>query len=202
MRMRDALGPMYADRAFAPLFPSRGQPAASPARLVLVTIMQFAEGLSDRQAADAVRCRIDWKYALALDLTDSGFDASVLSACRDRLLTGDPTALLFERMVEVLRGQHLLKERGRARTDSTHILAAIRTLSRLECVGETLAACPRYPGHGGSCMDAGVGTECLVRPLWPALRGLSSATGESGAVRARRAYWCGRVSPAHDAAYA
>jgi len=138
MRMHDALGPIYADRDFAGLFPRRGQPAESPARLALVTIMQFAEGLSDRQAADAVRSRIDWKYALALELTDPGFDASVLSEFRSRLLTGNATQLLFERMLEQLRGQGLLKPRGRARTDSTHILAAIRTLNRLECVGETL----------------------------------------------------------------
>lgn len=138
MRMRDALGPIYTDAAFADLFPRRGQPAESPARLALVTIMQFAEGLSDRQAADAVRSRIDWKYALALDLTDPGFDASVLSEFRSRLLAGDVTHLLLDQMLERLREQHLLKERGRVRTDSTHILAAIRELNRLECVGETL----------------------------------------------------------------
>jgi transposase len=138
MRMRDTLGPLYTDEAFAGLFPRRGQPAESPARLALVTIMQFAEGLSDRQAADAVRSRIDWKYALGLELTDPGFDASVLSEFRSRLLTGDVTHLLLERMLERLREEHLLKQRGRARTDSTHILAAIRELNRLECVGETL----------------------------------------------------------------
>jgi transposase len=75
---------------------------------------------------------------LALELTASGFEAAVLSAVRDRLLTGDPTPLLFERMLEVWRAHKLLTERGRARTDSTHILAAMRTLNRLECVGETL----------------------------------------------------------------
>jgi transposase len=138
MRMRDALGPIYRDSAFASLFPSQGQPAESPARLALITIMQFAEGLADRQAADAVRSRIDWKYALGLELTDPGFDASILSEFRDRLLTGDPTQLLLERMLEVLRAQGFLKERGRVRTDSTHVLAAIHVLSRLECVGETL----------------------------------------------------------------
>ncbi len=138
MRMRDVLGPIYTDGDFADLFPRRGQPAESPACLALVTIMQFAEGLPDRQAADAVRSRIDWKYALGLELTDPGFDASVLSEFRSRLLTGDPTQLLFERMLEQVRAHNLLKERGRARTDSTHILAAIRTLNRLECVGETL----------------------------------------------------------------
>jgi len=138
MRMRDALGPIYTDGDFAALFPRRGQPAESPACLALVTIMQFAEGLPDRQAADAVRSRIDWKYALGLELTDPGFDASVLSEFRSRLLRGDPTQVLFERMLEQVRAHNLLKERGRARTDSTHILAAIRTLNRLECVGETL----------------------------------------------------------------
>jgi transposase len=70
IRMRDALGAIYHDQLFAPLLPTRGQPAASPWRLALTTIMQFAEGLSDRQAADAVRSRIDWKYALSLELTD------------------------------------------------------------------------------------------------------------------------------------
>ncbi len=138
MRMRDTLGPIYTDDAFAALFPRRGQPAESPARLALVTIMQVAEGLSDRQAADAVRSRIDWKYALGLELTDPGFDASVLSEFCDRLLTGDATQLLFERMLERLLARGLLKQRGRVRTDSTHILAAIRALNRLECVGETL----------------------------------------------------------------
>jgi transposase len=138
MRMRDALGPIYTDAAFATLFPPRGQPAESPARLALVTIMQFAEGLSDRQAADAVRSRIDWKYALGLELTDPGFDASVLSEFRSRLLPGDGSQLLLERMLEQLHHQGLLKPHGRARTDSTHILAAVRTLNRLECVGETL----------------------------------------------------------------
>lgn len=136
--MRDTVGSIYTDSAFATLFPTRGQPAESPARLALVTIMQCAEGLTDRQAADAVRSRIDGKYALALELADPGFDASVLSEFRDRLLSGDPTPLRFERMLEVLRAHKRLKERGQARTDSTHILAAIRTLNRLECVGETL----------------------------------------------------------------
>src|SRR4051812_7242869 len=70
MRMRDHLGSIFDDLQFAPLFSFTGQPALSPFRLALVTIMQFAEGLSDQQAADAVRLRIDWKYALGLDLTD------------------------------------------------------------------------------------------------------------------------------------
>lgn len=72
-------------KQFASLFPRRGQPAEAPGRLALVTVLQFMEALSDRQAADAVRARIDWKYALGLDLTDSGFDHTVLSEFCTRL---------------------------------------------------------------------------------------------------------------------
>jgi len=138
MRMRDALGPLFADQPFAALFPSRGQPAVSPALLALASVMQFAEGLSDRQAADAVRGRIDWKYALGLPLTDPGFDASVLSEFRGRLLADGAGQHLFAGMLDRLREHGLLAARGHQRTDSTHVLAAIRVLNRLECVGETL----------------------------------------------------------------
>ena len=138
MRMRDELGSIFTDEQFSELYSNVGQPAASPARLALVTVMQFAEGLSDRAAANAVRGRIDWKYALGLEITDPGFDASVLSEFRTRLVEGNVELLLFETMLSCLRNKGLLKARGRIRTDSTHILAAIRTLGRLECVGETL----------------------------------------------------------------
>ena len=138
MRLRDELGPIYNSQQFAPLFSSLGQPAKNPAQLALATIMQFAEGLSDRQAADAVRGRIDWKYALSLEMTDPGFDASVLSEFRGRLIAGSAEMLLFETMLNHLRERQLLKPRGRQRTDSTHVLAAIHVLNRLECVGETL----------------------------------------------------------------
>jgi transposase len=138
MRMRDEFGRLYTDEAFAGLFSERGQPAQSPADLALITVMQFAEGLSDRQAADAVRSRIDWKYALGLDLTDPGFDASVLSEFRSRLIAGQDELLLFETLLKRLRDANLVKAHGQQRTDSTHVLAAIHTLNRLEFVGETL----------------------------------------------------------------
>jgi len=99
--------------------------------------MQFAEGLSDRQAAGAVRGRIDWKYVLTLELTDPGFDPSVLSEFRTRLLAGDAEHLL-DVLLTALQDQGLLKTRGKQRTDSMHILAAIRTLNRLELMGETM----------------------------------------------------------------
>ena len=138
LRMHDELGRLYADQDFAALFPTHGQPALAPAQLALVTLMQFVEGLSDRQAAEAVRARIDWKYALCLDLDDPGFDYSVLCEFRARLLAAGQEALLFERLLARCREAGLVRARGRQRTDSTAVLAAIRTLNRLELVDEAL----------------------------------------------------------------
>jgi transposase len=138
IRMRDALGPIYTNPTFAALFSHTGRPAEAPAQLALMSVRRCAAGLSDAQAADAVRARIDWKYALALPLTDPGFDASVLSEFLQRLLPGHAELLLFETMLTLCRERGLLKAKGRQRTDSTHVLAALQTLNRLECVGETL----------------------------------------------------------------
>jgi len=138
VQMRDALGAIYADADFAALFPARGRPAEAPWRLALVTVMQFAEGLSDRQAAEAVRARIDWKYALGLELTDAGFDFSVLSGFRARLVAGSAEHLLLDKLLVACTARGLLKARGRQRTDSTHVLGALRLLSRLERVAETM----------------------------------------------------------------
>jgi transposase len=140
MQVADRLGNIYHDAQFAALFPTRGQPAEAPARLALVTVLQFAEGLSDRQAADAVRSRIDWKYVLGLELTDPGFHHTVLSEFRSRLVTGEVATLLLDTLLTVARTHGLLHARGRQRTDSTHVVGAIRTLNRLERVGETLRA--------------------------------------------------------------
>jgi transposase len=138
MHIRDQLGIIYENQLFAPLFSTKGQPAEAPWRLALVCIFQFIEGLTDRQAAEAVQQRIDWKYALALELSDPGFDFSVLSKFRARLLAGGKEMQLFDVMLAHLKTQGLLKARGRQRTDSTHVLAAVRALNRLERVGETM----------------------------------------------------------------
>lgn len=138
LKLRDELGTLFTDADFSSLFPVRGQPAFCPWRLALVTIMQYVEGLSDRQAADAVRARIDWKYALGLELSDPGFDSSILSEFRSRLLEGQAEQLLFTKLLEHFRQRKLLRERGKQRTDSTHVLASVRTLNRLELVGEML----------------------------------------------------------------
>src|ERR671935_1178942 len=100
MRLRDELGVIYDDASFRPLFAVRGRPAEAPWRLALVSVMQFAERLSDRKAADAVRGRIDWKYALGLPLADAGFDASVLCEFRARLLAGEAGQQLLDLMLE------------------------------------------------------------------------------------------------------
>ena len=121
MKMRDALGTMYQDESFAQLFPQNGRPVEAPWRLALITVVQFIEGLPDRQAADAVRGRIDLKYALGLELTDPGFDFSILSDFRKRLLEGGAEQVLLDAMLAVFKEQGWLKPRQRQRTDSTHV---------------------------------------------------------------------------------
>ncbi len=140
LRLRDALGEVYQEEHFACLFAHRGRPAESPGLLALVSVLQFAEGLSDRQAADSVRSRIDWKYLLGLELTDAGFDYSLLSDFRSRLLEGGLEQALVDLLLDQFKVCGLVKAGGRQRTDSTHVLAAIRVLNRLECVGETIRA--------------------------------------------------------------
>ena len=138
MGLRDELGLVYTEEQFADLFPANGQPAESPAALAWVLVLQFMEGLTDRQAADAVRSRIDWKYALGLELTDPGFDFSILCEFRARLIAGQAELRLLDTLLEAFKVRGLLKARGRQRTDSTHVLAAVRQLNRLERVGEAL----------------------------------------------------------------
>ena len=136
----DELGSIYTNDQFTALFPRRGKHAEAPGRLALATVLQFVEGLSDRQAADAVRGRIDWKYALGLSLIDPGFDHTVLSEFRSRLIDGGAERLLLDTLLQHLRDRGLVKARGRQRTNSTHVLAAVRGLNRLERVGETVRA--------------------------------------------------------------
>lgn len=138
LRLRDEFGVIYQDGMFAGLFAAEGRPAQSPGRLALVTVMQYADGLSDRAAAEAVQARIDWKYALGLALDDEGFDASVLCEFRQRLIAGGKAHELLDALLRACGERGWLKARGRQRTDTTHVLAAIREINRLEVVGETL----------------------------------------------------------------
>ena len=140
LRIRDALSTIYEDELFTDLFSQTGQPAETAWRLALVCILQFLEDLSDRQAAEAVRGRIDWKYLLNLELTDPGFDFTVLSEFRGRVLSQQAGQRLLDHLLEQLSEKGWIKKRGVQRTDSTHVLAAVRRLNRLELLGETLRA--------------------------------------------------------------
>lgn len=140
MHVRDALGSIYQDTDFAELFPKRGRAAEAPWRLALVTVLQALENLSDRQAAEMVRGRLDWKYALSLPLDDEGFDASILTDFRQRLLEHGAQDRLLEPILAVCREQGWLKAGGKQRTDSTWVIANVRGLSSLESVGESLRA--------------------------------------------------------------
>jgi transposase len=158
MRIRDELGTMYQDEAFTHLFSHTGQPAEAPWRLALVTVMQFADGLSDRQAADAVRGRIDFKYALGLELSDHGFDHTVLSEFRARLIAGNAEQLLLDAMLTLFKQRGWLKARGKQRTDSTHVQdihprpqsGAVRRRNPAPCVELYGPGGPRLPA-GSPC---------------------------------------------------
>jgi transposase len=166
VRIRDELGPVFDDEQFVGLFGDRGRPGWSPARLVWVSVLQFVEGLTDRQAAEAVRSRIDWKYLLGLELDDPGFDHTVLSEFRDRLIAGEAQRLLLDTLLVRLVEAGLVKGGGRARTDSTHVLAAVRVLNRVENVFTTMQnaleqIAETVPGWLGSWLP----------PTWQALYG-------------------------------
>ncbi len=140
MRLRDRLGSLYQDEDFVELYPATGQPAFAPWRLALIIVFEYLEGMTDRQAAEAARNRIDWKYALSLELDDPGLDASILSEFRQRLSKHEQAALLLEKLVQVGQQEGWIRSNSKVRTDSTHILAKVRRLNQLELVGETLRA--------------------------------------------------------------
>jgi transposase len=141
MSVRDELVEVFADDQFSEAFGSRGAPAESPGALALVTVLQHVENLTDRQAGLMVARGIDWKYALGLELGDPGFDHSVLSKFRARLVAHGLEQRVFEKMLEVLAAKGLIGAGGKQRSDSTHVLSAVRDLNRLELAGESVRAC-------------------------------------------------------------
>ena len=204
LRLRDELGTLFEDEDFAALYSHRGQPTYSPWRLALVTVVQYLENLPDRQAAEAVRARLDWKYALGLSLSDPGFDASILCEFRSRLTRAGAETLFLDAMLERLQEAGLVKARGRQRTDSTHVLADVRELSRLELVGETLrAALNELAEHAPDWLRAVAQSSWyeryMVRALRPTSRGEPPAAGQEGARGLRPPYRHRRVpSPRRD----
>jgi transposase len=152
VQVRDRLGELFPDAAFADAFGQVGKPGWSPGRLALVTVLQKAANLTDRQAADEVRENLAWKYALGLNLEDPGFDHSVLSEFRSRVVAHGLEERVLDLLLERLQTLDLVQAGGSQRTDSTHIVAAVRDLNRLELVGESVraalnalaAACPDW----------------------------------------------------------
>jgi transposase len=140
MHLRDELGPIYHDEDFLSLYPKWGQPSYSVWRLALITILQTLEGLTDRQAAQAVEIRVDWRYALSLPLSYRGLDFTILSDFRERLVSNDATNVLLQPILDLCRERDWLKAGGKQRTDSTMVVARIRSLNSLESVGESMRA--------------------------------------------------------------
>ena len=138
--IRDRLGELFPDAEFAEAFGVRGRPGWSPGRLALVTVLQMAENLTDRQAAEAVRDKISWKYALGLGLDEEGFDASVLVEFRARVIASGLEQRALDLLLAALVDRGLLGPGGRQRTDSTHVISAVRDLNRLELAGESVRA--------------------------------------------------------------
>ncbi len=134
----DTLFAQFHDADFTDLYHPEGKPGLSPVFLAFVTIFQQLEKLPDRAAANALVTRLDWKYALHRPLDDDGFDASVLVEFRQRLLDHAAESRFFTAILSQFQAMGLLKTRGRQRTDSTHVLGAIRALNRLETAGETV----------------------------------------------------------------
>jgi len=140
VQIRDRLGEWLADEQFAAAFGIRGKPGWSPSRLALVTMLQRAENLTDRPAAEAVRTRIDWQYLLGLPLDDPGFDHTVLSEFRTRVAEGGLEQVALDALLERLAADGLVRAGGKQRTDSTHVVAAVAALNRLELAGESVRA--------------------------------------------------------------
>lgn len=138
MAIHDELEGVFSDEDFVEMYAKDGKPGVMAWRLALVSVMQYMEGLSDSQTADAVRSRIDWKYVLELELTDSGFDSSVLCKFRRRLVKGKWVDVLLNKILDKLIEKDQLKAGSKQRTDATHIVAAVTELNRLGCVGEAM----------------------------------------------------------------
>ena len=180
--IRDRLGEWLADDDFAAAFGARGKPGLPPSRLALVTVLQRAENLTDRGAADAVRSRIDWKYLLGLRLDDPGFDHSVLAEFRDRVAAHDLEQVALDALLARLAAEGLVKAAGKQRTDSTHVIAAVAALGRLELAGESVRAALEALAAGDP--DWLAGRICV--PDWTRRYGTPMTSWKPPASQARR----------------
>jgi len=172
----DKLYEQYRESDYVDLYHAEGKPGLSPVDLACVTVFQYMENLSDRQAAEALRVRLDWKYALHLPLDDQGFNFSVLSEYRDRVIRHQAEGRLFDQLLKQLQALGLVRRRGRQRTDSLAVLTKMRDLNRLEQVVETLRLAVR------SLLEADPGwTQATVPPTWEEAYGVRCVTGKLNA---------------------
>jgi len=133
----DRLAELVKDEDFIDMYSSIGGPALSPVILSFVLIFQMLEKLPDRLATEAVRLRIDWKYALHLPLDWTGFHFTNLGHFRERLLKHETEYRIFDRLLQEIVEMGFIRRRGKQRTDSMSVLGLIAKLSRLEMVWET-----------------------------------------------------------------
>ena len=165
MWLRDELGAIYSDEEFADLYPERGQPALAPWRLAVVTLLQYVEDLTDRQAAEAVRERLDWKYLLGLELSDSGFDHSVLSEFRERLLAQGAEERLLDKLLRCVGSAAGSKREARCARIPRMCWRQCARLHHLETVGETLRAVLEELAAGGARLAALMDAPGVVQAL-------------------------------------
>lgn len=150
MWLRDEMEGVSSDEAFEAFYPRRGRGALAPWRLALVTVLQAVENLSDAQAAEMVRGRLDWKYALALEVDDSGFDQSILSDFRQRLVEHEAQELLLEPIIQLCVKKGWIKQKGKQRVDATLVLSHARRLHRQDACGRELAGGAQRTGRAGT----------------------------------------------------
>jgi transposase len=137
MQIRDVLEVVCTDARFEPLFTWRGRHSEAPWRLLSVMLLQFAEGLSDRQAAEAVRSRVDWKYLLGLDLADSGFNAALLAHFRAHLTPSSAEQHFLDALLTACVVSNLPNRSSRHRLDAQHLRSDAILVNRLHQTVET-----------------------------------------------------------------
>lgn len=136
--IRDEITPLIKDSDFGDMYKEGGRPPVSPRILVLTSIMQYIERLSDRAAVKNLKFRLDWKIAFELPLEFAGFHPTTLVYFRNRLLENQKATFAFDKVIEHLKNCGVIRARGKQRIDSTHIIGCVQKLSRIELFHETL----------------------------------------------------------------
>jgi transposase len=198
-------GTLYNDQLFADLYPPEGRPVeVAPWRLALVMVMQYIEGLTDRQAADAVRRCMDWKYALSLDLTDPGFDFTLLHDFRCRLLTHEAGQRFLDAFLAACKARGWIKARGthgpiRPMSWQRSARCTVWSVSWKPCIMRSISSVRRSPlGCSSTCRGTGI-PAMASGPTKPACRKIPASARRSPSRLARTAIssWRGCRPPTH-----